>query len=72
MHSPDKGVKMKDKKLLLSILFRISAILAVLGIVCLLICEKGTAEFAISLTVVLLNVAMATVAVIAICKDKTE
>ncbi len=63
---------MKDKKWMFSILFRMAALLGALGIACLFLCESGTAEFAISLVVVLLNAAMAIVAAVVIQKDKTE
>lgn len=63
---------MKDKKWMFSVLFRIAALLGALGIACLFVCERGTAEFAISLVVVVLNAAMAIAAAVVIHKDKTE
>lgn len=62
----------KDKKWIFSMLFRIAALLGVLGVFCLLICEIGTAEFTISLAVVVLNAAMAVVAAVVIRRDNTK
>lgn len=63
---------MEDKKRIFSIFFRISALLAVLGLFCLFVCESGTAEFSISLVVVALNAIMATIAAVVIRSDKAE
>ena len=63
---------MKGKKWIFSILFRISALLGVLGIVCLLICEPYSAEFSVSVLVVILNAVMAAVSGVVIQRLKED
>lgn len=61
-----------NNRWLFTVLFRIAAVFAILGIVCLFICEPRTAEFSVSIAVVVLNVAIVAVSAIIIRKNKSE
>ena len=57
-------MRIKNKKKQYAILFRISAFLGVMGAFCLFVSPRTSAEFVVSIAVVLINGAVATVAAV--------